>query len=250
MSALLRRTGAVARRVLLQLSRDRRFIVLSLMAPLAIIYVLYIFFDSLTTTPLFDATVYVVPFGALIIHFITFILTAIVLVRERTTGTLERMFVNGYLQVDIILGYLLAYSSLATVQSLLVLTELNVLFELDYTLGVMASIYLVMWFLAVISMALGIFISSFARNEGQVFPFIPLIVLPSIFVSGLILPVDRLPEWAQYLSYITPLYYANDVLQSLIGGGVLSDDWLALARLPIYGLVVLLLAVFTLRERD
>ena len=84
------------------------------------------------------------PVGAFIVHFITYILCAIVLVRERTAQTLARMFVSGYRQWEIIAGYLLAYSTLATVQSLLVLTELNLLFDLGYTASQFASIYLVM----------------------------------------------------------------------------------------------------------
>jgi ABC-2 type transport system permease protein len=191
----------------------------------------------------------VVPYGAFIVHFVTFILTAIVLVRERTAGTLARMFVSGYTQVEIIGGYIGAYSVLATLQSLLVLVELNWLFELGFDLNQFASIYLVMWFLAVISMAIGILVSNFARNEGQVIPFIPLVLL-SIILSGIILPVEELPGWAQALGYVTPLYYANDILQDLLRGALLSDDWTGLLRLPLFGAVVLFFAMFSLRETD
>jgi ABC-2 type transport system permease protein len=191
----------------------------------------------------------VIPYAAFIVHFITFILTAIVLVRERTAGTLPRMFISGYHQFEIISGYLLAYTVLATAQSLLVLVELNLIFELGYAVDQLASMFLVMWLLAVISMAIGMLVSNFARNEGQVFPFIPLVIL-SVILSGIIIPVERLPEWAQVLSYLTPLYYANEVLQVLIDGGLLFDDWLMLFALPIYGLAVVSIAATTLRELD
>lgn len=249
MTRTIRRTLAVAGRVLRQLRHDHRFVALSLMVPVAVIYVLYIFFDSIHT-PFFNAKPYVVPIGAFIIHFITFVLTAIVLVRERVTETLSRMLVNGYDQSEIIVGYLLAYTTLATLQSLVVLTELSWLFNLGYDFGKLASIYLVMWLLAVISMALGIFMSNFARNEGQVFPFIPLILLPSIFLSGMILPVKQLPEWAQALSRFTPLYYATDVLHGLVAGDQLLDHSRMLFSLPLYGLVVLFLGRLTLRENS
>jgi ABC-2 type transport system permease protein len=247
MFASLRRTLSVTQRVLSQLRHDRRFIAFTLIVPLAVAYVLFIFFDAFEN-PMFDPTQFVFPFGAFIIHFITFILTAIVLVRERVMETLTRSLVNGYSQTDLILGYLLAYSTLATVQSLLVLTELTYLFELDFSLETLASIYLVMWLLAVISMALGIFMSNFARNEGQVLPFIPLILLPSIFLSGIVLSVDQLPDWAQTLSRFTPLFYATEILHTLVDNGTLADESAALINLPIYGLVVLVLARFTLRE--
>jgi ABC-2 type transport system permease protein len=246
----LYRTTAVAQRVLRQLRHDHRFLGLSLVAPLVIIYLLKVMFDSVTS-PFFDPTEFVIAYGAFIVHFITFVLTTIVLVRERTAGTLSRMLINGYGRGEVIGGYLLGYSGLATLQSLLVLVELRYLFELDYTLLQFASIYLVMWLLAVISMALGIFISNFARNEGQVFPFIPLVILPSAFLSGVLISVDKMAEWAQWLSRLTPLYYANIILLGLIEpAGALADNWAALGGLVLYGAAVLLLAHLTLREID
>ena len=98
-------------------------------------------------------------------------------------------------------------------------------------------------------MAIGMLVSNFARNEGQVFPFIPLILL-SIILSGILLPVERLPEWAQVLSYLTPLYYVNEVLQELISGGGLFDDWIILISLLAYGIVVVCMATLSLRELD
>jgi ABC-2 type transport system permease protein len=160
------------------------------------------------------------------------------------------MFVNGYTQVDIIGGYVLAYTCVATVQSLLVLGELSLLFHLNYTLTVLLSIYLIIWLLAIISICLGIFVSNFARNEGQVLPFIPLVTLPGVFLSDVIFAVDRLPRWAQWLSHATPLYYANQVIQRLIKDGTLAENWTRVALLVLYGAVVLFLATRTLRESD
>jgi ABC-2 type transport system permease protein len=248
MTASLARIGAVMRRVLRQLVRDRRFLALSLAAPLVVIYLLRVFLDTLGSQ-FFDPGPYAVPIGAFIVHFITYVLCAIVLVRERTAGTLQRMFVNGYRPVEIVSGYVLAYSTLATVQSLLVLTELSVLFHLHLATTTLLSIYLVIWLLALISIALGIFVSNFARTEGQVFPFIPLVILPSVFLSGIIIAVTELPLWAQWLSRAIPLYYANQVLQRLVRpAGTLS--WSGVGMLLVYGVVVLVLGTLTLRELD
>jgi ABC-2 type transport system permease protein len=228
--------------------RDRRFLALSIVAPVAVIYLLDVFIDTLGS-PLFDPAPYAVPIGAFVVHFITYVLCAIVLVRERTAGTLQRMFVNGYRPAEIITGYVAAYSTLATVQSLVVLTELKLLFHLAFGTTTLLSIYLVMWLLALISIALGILVSNFARNEGQVFPFIPLVILPSVFLSGIIIAVDQLPRWAQWLSRVIPLYYANEVLQRLVQvPSVLS--WSGVGLLLGYGLVVLSLGTLTLRELD
>jgi ABC-2 type transport system permease protein len=250
MSYTFKHIGAVALRALRQLLHDRRFLALSLVGPVLIIYFLKLFFDTLES-PVFKPTQFIVPIGAFIVHFITYLLCSIVLVRERTAQTLSRMFVNGYQQVEIISGYLLAYTFLATLQSLLVLSELSLLFNLGYSLGTLLSIYLIIWLLAIISIALGIFVSNFARSEAQVLPFIPLVILLSVFLSGLLIPIDKLPDWAQWLSHLIPVYYANQVVQHLIKpGGAIGDDWGNFIGLPVYGVIILSLATLTLREQD
>jgi ABC-2 type transport system permease protein len=241
---------AVALRVFRQLSRDRRFLGLSILAPLMVIYITKAALDSFNV-PFVNASQFAVPIGAFIVHFVTYVLCAIVLVRERTAQTLARMFVNGYTRAEIIGGYVLAYSCLATVQSLLVLSELSLLFHLTYGAKTLLSIYLVIWLLAIISICLGIFVSNFARNEGQVFPFIPLVTVPGIFLSDVIFSVDRFPRWMQWLSHATPLFYANKVIQRLIlPGGTLADQGPRMAGLFLYGAVILVLATRTLREMD
>lgn len=245
---MLKRTLAVAQRVLRQLARDRRFLVLSLGAPMAAVYISKTALDAFDI-PFIDVSRFVVPLAAFIVHFITYILCAIVLVRERTAQTLARMFVQGYTQADIIGGYLLAYSTLATAQSLVVLTEFSWLFHLAYSAATLFAIYLIIWLLAVISICLGILVSNFARTEGQVFPFIPLVTVPGIFLSGLVISVDRLPGWARMLSRLTPLYYANHILQELIVPNP-SLNYTRLGALILYGAVVLTLATRTLRETD
>jgi ABC-2 type transport system permease protein len=243
------RTFAVARRVLHQLARDRRFLVLSIAAPLVVIYISKAALDSFDV-PFGNVSQFVVPIGAFIVHFATYILCAIVLVRERVTQTLARMFVNGYTQSEIIGGYVAAYTCVATMQTLLVIGELSWLFHLNYPASTLLSIYAVIWLLAIISICLGIFVSNFARNEGQVLPFIPLVTLPGVFLSDVIFSVNRFPQWAQWLSRATPLFYANQVIQRLIRDGTLAENWPRVGFLVLYGVVVLLLAMRTLRESD
>ena len=243
------RTLAVARRVLRQLAHDRRFLALSVLAPMVVIYISKAALDSFSV-PFINVSQFVVPIGAFIVHFATYILCAIVLVRERAAQTLARMFVNGYRQSEIIGGYVLAYTCVATMQSVLVIGELSVLFHLNYGARVLVSIYVVIWLLAIISICLGIFVSNFARNEGQVLPFIPMVTVPGIFLSDVIFSVDRFPMWAQWLSRATPLFYANQILQRLIKDGSLAENWGRVALLVFYGSVVLVLAMRTLRESD
>ena len=120
----------VARRVLTQLRHDHRFLAVSLVAPLMLIFLLKIFFDTMPSG--FNVSRYIVPIAAFIIHFLAFLLCAIVLVQERTIGTMDRMIINGFRRIDIIGGYLLGYTALATVQSALGLTTVLWLFDLGY----------------------------------------------------------------------------------------------------------------------
>lgn len=244
------RIGAVARRVLRQLAADKRFLFLSLLLPLLILTIAKAAIDTMTG-PFLDVSQLVVPIGAFVVHFVTYILCAIVLVRERTTHTLARMFVSGYRQVHIIGGYVLAYTVLATAQSLAIMLALRTLFHLSYSLATLLSLYLVLWLLAVISISLGILVSNFARTEGQIFPFIPMVTVPGIFLSDVIISVDRLPVWAQWISHVTPLYHANRVIQRLINpGATFADNWLPIGTLVLFGIVVMTLATRTLRESD
>lgn len=241
------RTGAVAGRVLRQISRDHRFLAVFLVAPALITF----FVDTLFTAagaPEVVTTKFVLPFGAYIVHFATYILTAIVLVRERVAMTLERMFINGYRQFEIVVGYLGAYTVLSTIVSFLVLGEIQILFELEFSFATLAALYLVIWLLALVSMALGILVSNFARTEGQVIPFIPLVIVPSFLFSGMVVPVDQLPGWAQVISRISPMYYGNNVIQELIAGNGLTSDLSSFLGLPVYAFVALFLAALTLRE--
>ncbi|MBA2693703.1 MAG: ABC transporter permease [Rubrobacter sp.] len=241
------RVFTVAGRVVKQLLRNRRFLALSIFAPLVLVYFVKIFFDTFPEG--FDVARYVVPIAAFLVHFLAFILCAITLVQERTAGTMERMFINGFRRVEIIGGYVLGFLGLATFQAVVVLAEAIWLFDLDYEAGTLATLFAVVWLLAIASVMLGIFVSTFARHEGQVFPFIPLIIVPSVFLSGLIVDVGELPEWAEWLGHVFPLFYANDVIQEVIeAGGVLEDVWGSFAILAGYGIVLLVLASLTLRE--
>lgn len=242
-------TLTIARRVLRQLVHDRRLLALSVIAPLAIVYFLKLFFD--TMPPGFAVARYAVPVAAFLVHFLAFLLCAIVLVRERTAGTLERMFINGYRRAEVIAGYVLGYLGLATLQAVAAVTEVLLLFRLSYDAPTLVALFAVVWALAIASVLLGIFISTFARNEGQVFPFIPLIIVPSVFLSGLLINIDRLPRWAQGLGHLLPLYYANKVIQEMIRpGGSFGAVWGSFVILLGYSVVLLFLASRTLSETE
>lgn len=242
-------TTAVAGRVLRQLAHDRRFLALSLVMPVAVIIMIWVFFDAVDN-PFFDVMAFIPPVSGYIVHFLTYVLSAIVLVRERTAGTLPRMFVGGYRRGSIIAGYVLAYTALGAVQTFIVIAMTNLLFDLGYDLATWLFLYLVFWLLALTSISLGILVSNFARNEGQVLPFIPLVLIWSVFLSGMIVSVDRLPGWIAWLHVVTPMYYATEAINAIVSGDIAAGATANTLWLLLYGAVVLLLAVLTLRPGD
>jgi ABC-2 type transport system permease protein len=245
----MKHTFTIGKKVLKQLRQDKRFFMLSIVAPLIIIGFFKLFADAMPKFPPFPTARYAVPIAAFVVHFLSFILCAIVLVQERTAGTLERMFVNGVSRISVIGGYTIGYFSLATLQALAVLAETIWLFNLEYDKKIIFLLFLVIWLLAIVSVMLGIFVSTFARHEGHVFPFIPLIILPSVFLSGLLLDVSALPTWAQVIGHGFPLYYANNIIQEIIQPDYnLANTYGDFAILSGYALVLLVIASFTLKE--
>jgi len=155
----------------------------------------------------------------------------------------------GRVAAEIIAGYVLGFLGLATSQAIAGLAEAIWLFELDYDEETLVMLFVVVWLLAIASVMPGIFISTFARHEDQVFPFVSLIILPSVFLSGLLLDVDELPTWADWLGHAFPLFWANDVMQDVIESGWTFEAVQgSLAVLVAYSVAVLLLASLTLRE--
>ncbi len=247
----MKKVFIIAGRIMRQLRHDKRLLLVSIMGPLIIIYFLKVFFDAIPLPFYIPKSRYVVPMTAFIVHFISFVTCTILLVQERRAGTLERLIISGVTRIEIIAGFLLGYFALVTFQTAIIQAEAFWLFKMKFSAETILILFAVTWLLAVVSVLLGIFISTFARNEGQIFPFIPLIIVPSAFLSGMIVDVAQLPEWAQVLSRIFPLYYANNVVQQLIGDErafyIILINFYALAG---YVVVLLLLAASTFKDTE
>jgi ABC-2 type transport system permease protein len=245
----MRQPFIIAKRILAQLRGDRRFLALSIVAPLIIIYFLKLLFD--TFPPFVDVKSYTIPVSAFIVHFMSFILCAILLVQERTIGTLERMMISGFSKTSIIGGYTLGYFGLATVQAITVLAESIWLFHLHYDTTTVLLLFVVIWLLAIVSVMLGIFISTFAKREAHVFPFIPLIILPSVFLTGLIIKPDGLPVWAQIIGKCLPLHYAVNIIHEITKPEYkISSAFADFGILAGYIFGLLVLASFSLKETE
>jgi ABC-2 type transport system permease protein len=159
------------------------------------------------------------------------------------------MMISGFPKTAIIGGYTLGYFGLATLQAAAVLFESLWLFELSYETKIIVLLFTVIWLLAIVSVMLGIFVSTFAKHEGHVFPFIPLIILPSVFLTGLIVDINLLPDWAAILGKCFPLHYAVNIIHEII-----KPDYNLSATFSDFGILIgylfalLGLASFTLKE--
>ena len=249
---MIRNIGLIAARINRQFLRDRRFLGLSLVVPMLLMLLIKYVFDSLPGLARLNVHIsdYSILLAAYLVHFLAYILSAIVLVRDRVEGTLARMFVYGFRRREIVLGYVAGYSTIASVQTAMVLILTKYLFDINLASD-LGAIVLTVLALAVVSVGLGVFISNFARNEGQVFPFIPMVVLPSALLSGMAIPIGDLPVFLQWCSYLVPLRYAIEVLRGVVlEGRSFFDELVPFLVLVGIGVALLASASLTLKERE
>ena len=248
---MISNTVSITSRIYRQLVGDRRFLALSIFTPLVIVYLFKVFIKGLPLQMLTKPEEFYVLITAFIIHFTSYVLCLIVIVRERHEETLTRMFVCNYSRVEIVLGYLIGYAGLATLQAILIMLEVDYFFSLSFGIYLMMSLFVVLWTLSMISIATGILFSNFAKTEAEIFPFIPLFILPTIFLSGLILPLEDLPWSVRWLSYLIPFTYAQMTIKPMIANlsGVLAHLQ-QFGVLVLYGVILLVFSSLTLRQRE
>jgi ABC-2 type transport system permease protein len=157
-------------------------------------------------------------------------------------GTLERLQATPIRSHEIIIGYMLGFLLFGLLQGAITLLYTVYVLNIHYA-GNLLSVFLVEALLVVASVNLGIFFSTFARNEFQVLQFIPLVVVSQVFLGGAFWAVEDMPQWLQPLAYLMPLTHANEALRAIMVNGVgLGAVWESLLALVAIGLVVILLA--------
>ncbi len=199
--------------------------------------------------PQFDSLDLLAPaFIGFFIFFLVFLLTCVSFLRERVQGTMERLMATPAGRGEIVMGYTLGFTFFALVQSLLILLWSVYVLNIR-TVGSLWLIFLVEAMLTLVAVGMGIFLSIFARNELQAVQFIPIVIVPQAFLSGLIFPIQDLPRWLQPFSYIMPMTYAvralRDVMIKGMGLAQIAPDLLILLAL---GVAMLLLAAGSLRR--
>jgi ABC-2 type transport system permease protein len=190
------------------------------------------------------------PFIGLLIFFLVYVVTSVSFLRERSMGTLERLMASPLRRTEIVVGYMLGFTLVALVQAAEVLAFGLLVLGL-FNDGSVWLIFGIEVLLALGAVNLGIFLSTFARNEFQAVQFIPLVVVPQVLLSGLLVPVESEPEWLQWISNALPLTYAVDALRDVMLRGAdlaSSSVQLDVAVLGGFCVLVILAAAATLRR--
>jgi len=240
-----RATGATAERVVRQLRRDPRTIALLIVVPCVLVFLV----DQLLADrpQVFEQVG--VPLLGLFPLVSMFLVTSITMLRERMTGTLERLLTLPLAKLDILLGYGIAFALVATVQATIVSAVGFGLLDLTVANSKLLVILLAVAN-AVLGMALGLFLSAFARTEFQAVQFMPAFILPQILLCGLLVPRDEMAEWLQWLSALMPFTYAYDALSRAASDPTLGARfWVDVAVLVGVTLLALALGAATLRRR-
>ncbi len=233
----LRVTFAMAARVLAQLRRDHRTVAMLIVMPAVLVTLMWwMFHDSPGTFDRIGG-----PLLAVFPAIIMFIVTSVATLRERTTGTLSRLFTLPMGKLDFLLGYALAFAVIAVIQAVVVVSISLYALDLDiqgsaWQLGLVAVLD------GVLGTALGLFASAFAATEFQAVQMMPAVMIPQLLLCGLLIPRDRLPGVLHAVSDVLPLSYAVDAVVGVakgngFGSGV-GGDALVVAAFVVGTLVI------------
>jgi ABC-2 type transport system permease protein len=237
-------TLVTAMRVLGQLRRDRRTLAMVFLIPPGLLTLFKYIFDSEPQT--FDRIG--APMIGLFPLIMMFLITSIAMLRERTTGTLERLMSLPLAKLDLLAGYALAFALLAAVQAGITGVVGFELLDVQAR-GPAWAVVLLAITNALLGMALGLFLSAFARTEFQAVQFMPAVLFPQVLLGGLLVPRSRMPHALEVVSDALPVTYAYDALAKVTADN--TGTWLWLDIVIVGGSIgiALLLGATTLRRR-
>ena len=239
----IRNIWAVARRILSQLRHDPRTIGLMILAPIFLMTILKYVYSG-------QPAVFQKVAGALLGVFpmlVMFLITSVATLRERTSGTLEKLLIMPITKLEFVLGYAKAFGIAALLQATIVTTVATGPLGLKIV-GSHLLLICVAIVDALLGMALGLFVSSFANTEFQAVQFMPAILLPQLLLSGLLAPRDSMPRVLEVISNFMPLSYAVDAAKKVISGeGALTGDF---SIILVFLLVILGAGAATLKRQS
>ncbi|MFJ2621221.1 ABC transporter permease [Glutamicibacter sp. NPDC087344] len=239
----MRRTLATAARVLTQIRHDPRTIALMLVVPSLLIGLMaWIFTDTGTFQHIGPAMIALFPF------VVMFLVTSIATLRERRSGTLERLLSMPLAKGEFIFGYAIAFTLISILQTIIAVSFAVLVLGLEIS-GSLGLLFFVAALDALLGTSLGLMASAFARTEFQVVQFMPLLVLPQFLLSGLLLPREQLPEVLHAIGDWLPLSHAIDALGDVAAGTEDSATFTSLLVIGAWILGALLIGSLTLRRR-
>ncbi len=236
-------TFSIAQRIINQLLHDRRTLALVVIVPLIIASLVGV---SVPDERILDYTAPAIL--AVLILFFGFLLTGISFLRERSQGTLERLMASPVTRLDIVGGYLLGFLVFALLQTLIIFFYMVYVLQINYQ-GELWQIILFQVLIGIGAVCLGTFLSVFARNEFQMIQFIPMIIVPQMFLCGLLWPVGQMPDYLQWLAKFLPLTYGIEGIRAMmLEGQNLLEVGKDVGILAAYAVGLLILASLTLRR--
>lgn len=182
------------------------------------------------------------------VFFFVFLISGIGLLKERVSGTLERLMATPIRKGELITAYLTGFGIFAVIQTIIVVSfSITVL---DVVLvGSVWNVLLINLLLALVALSLGILLSTFASSEFQMVQFIPLVIVPQVFFAG-IFPVEGLADWLQAIGRIMPIYYGADALKAVMyKGHGFNEIWRDLLALAIFAVIFIALNNLVLKRQ-
>ena len=182
-----------------------------------------------------------------VVFFFVFLISGMALLKERTSGTLERLLATPVKRSEIVYGYMLSYGIIAIFQTAVVVLAAIWLLDVE-VVGSILNVIIVNVVLALVALAFGILLSTLAKSEFQMMQFIPLVIMPQLFFSGII-PLSSMGEWAPTVGKFLPLTYSGDAIsQIILYGHNLGDILPNLGVLMIFLIILTILNIVGLRR--
>ena len=182
-----------------------------------------------------------------VVFFFVFLISGMALLKERTSGTLDRLLATPVKRSEIVYGYMLSYGIIAIFQTAVVVLAAIWLLDVE-VVGSILNVIIVNVVMALVALAFGILLSTLAKSEFQMMQFIPLVIMPQLFFSGII-PLSSMGEWALTVGKFFPLTYSGDAIsQIILYGHNLGDILLNLGVLMIFLIILTILNIVGLRR--
>jgi ABC-2 type transport system permease protein len=230
---------------LVQLRHDHRSVAILIVVPCLVFGLIAWMFDD-SPTPVIDT------FGPMLIGVfpavVMFLITSVATLRERSSGTLERLMAMPMGKADFLLGYAIAFAVAAAIQATVLLGFAIWVCGMKVN-GSIAVMALVAILDAVLGSSLGLAASAFARTEFQAVQFMPIMLLPQFVLCGLVMPRAAMPVALEAISRAAPFSYAISAVQSVAGGGQIGDVADEIGVIVAFIVGSLILGVATLRRR-